>query len=31
LIATLIEKNNQLYELQTKQFSLYGEGKIVSN
>ncbi len=31
LIARLIEKYNHLYELQTKQFSLYARGEISSN
>jgi hypothetical protein len=31
LIAKLIEKNNHLYELQTKQFSLYSTGRVSSN
>ena len=31
LIAKLIEKNNLLYELQMKQFSMYGQGEISSN
>ena len=31
LIAKLIEKNNLLYELQTKQFSVYGRGEAASN
>jgi hypothetical protein len=31
LIAKLIEKNNLLYELQMKQFSVYGQNDIVSN
>jgi len=31
LIAKLIEKNNLLHELQTKQFSLYGQCEIASN
>ncbi len=31
LIARLIEKNNLLYELQMKQFSLYDRGEISSN
>jgi len=31
LIAKLIEKNNLLYELQTKQFSKYGQSKENSN
>ena len=31
LIAKLIEKNNLLYELQMKHYSLYGQGKIASN
>ena len=31
LIARLIEKNNLLYELQMKQFSLYSQGEIASN
>ena len=31
LIARLIEKNNLLYELQTKQFSIYDRSEISSN
>jgi len=31
LIAKLIEKNNRLYELQMKHYSLYGQGEIASN
>ncbi len=31
LIARLIEKNNLLYELQTRQFSMYGQSEIASN
>ena len=31
LIAKLIEKNNLLYELQMKQFSVYGQSDIASN
>jgi hypothetical protein len=31
LIAKLIEKNNLLYELQMKQFSVYGSGETPSN
>ncbi len=31
LIAKLIEKNNLLQELQTKQFSLHGQGELASN
>jgi hypothetical protein len=31
LIARLIEKNNLLYELQMKQFSVYSQGEAVSN
>lgn len=31
LIARLIEKNNRLYELQTRQFSLYHQAEISSN
>lgn len=31
LIAKLIEKNNLLYELQTKRFSVYGQGEAASN
>ena len=31
LIARLIEKNNHLYKLQMKQFSLYSQGEIASN
>jgi len=31
LIAKLIEKNNLLYELQMKQFSVYGESTVASN
>jgi hypothetical protein len=31
LIARLVEKNNLLYELQMKQFSVYSEGEAVSN
>ena len=31
LIARLIEKNNLLYELQTKQFSIYDRSEIASN
>jgi len=31
LIAKLIEKNNLLHKLQTKQFSLYGQCEIASN
>ena len=31
LIARLIEKNNLLYELQTRQFSTYGQGQTASN
>ncbi len=31
LIAKLVEKNNLLYELQVKQFSLYGQSGISSN
>jgi len=31
LIAKLIEKNNQLYELQIKQFDVYGHGQAASN
>ncbi|HUT29462.1 MAG TPA: hypothetical protein VMX13_06700 [Sedimentisphaerales bacterium] len=31
LIARLVEKNNLLYELQMKQFSVYSEGEAMSN
>ena len=31
LIAKLIEKNSQLYELQTKHYSMYGQSKTDSN
>ena len=31
LIAKLVEKNNLLYELQMRQFSIYGEKSIASN
>jgi len=31
LIAKLIEKNNLLYELQMKQFSVYGQSEMASN
>lgn len=31
LIARLIEKNNRLYEVQTKQYSAYGRSEIASN
>jgi hypothetical protein len=31
LIARLVEKNNLLYELQMKQFSVYSQGEAVSN
>jgi hypothetical protein len=31
LIAKLVEKNNLLYELQMKQFSVYGQTEIAAN
>jgi hypothetical protein len=31
LVARLVEKNNLLYELQMKQFSVYSQGEAVSN